>query len=189
MTARKSLLALVMCLLLTAACSRADRACRPDAQGAPVDPALLAFLSRARAAHHLADSQEEHHPEQALKTLRAVLDGPLPGRSETRPAEVLEVLADTSARVADLQSQAQDFEGAVRTLNRALPWVPEPSYFRGHLYEVLGIVEERRARALTQAGSPQAAEDAKNRALAAFEQSMTIQAEVIRTSSIDAGKR
>ena len=189
MTARVHVFALSLWLLLAFSCSRGDRSCRPEGSSAPVDPALLAFLSRARSAHHLADSQEERRPEQALTTLRAVLDGPLPGRAETRPAEVLEVLADTSARIADLQSQAQDFDGAAQSISKALPWVPEPSYFRGHLYEVLGIVEERRARALTQSGNVSAANDAKNRALTAFEQSMNIQAEVIRTSSADAGKR
>ncbi len=189
MTARAHILTLSLWLLLSFGCSRADRSCGAEAAGAPVDPALLAFLSRARAAHHLADAQEEQHPRQALTTLRAVLDGPLPGRPETRPAEVLEVLADTSARVADLQSQAQDYDAAVRSITKALPWVPEPSYFRGHLFEVLGIVEERRARALTQSGNAPAAEEAKNRALSAFEQSMSIQAEVIRTSSVNAGKR
>ena len=189
MTARGYILILSLWLLLIASCSRDNHSCGPESAGAPVDPALLAFLSRARAAHHLADSQEEQHPQAALTSLRAILDGPLPGRPETRPAEVLEVLADTSARVADLESQIEDYNRAVRSINAALPWVPEPSYFRGHLFEVLGIVEERRARALTQSGSAQAAEQAKNRALAAFEQSMSIQAEVIRTSSADAGKR
>jgi hypothetical protein len=90
--------------------------------------------------------------------------------------------------VADIESQAEDFETAVQSISKALPWVPEPSYFRGHLYEVLGLIEERRARALTRAGNTAAAELAKNRALTAFEQSMTIQAEVIRSSSSDAGK-
>jgi hypothetical protein len=189
MTARGHLLGLALCLLVTFACSHGERSCRPDNTGAPVDPALLAFLSRTRAAHHIADSLEDQHPQDALRTLRAVIEGPLPGRPETRPAEVLEVLADTSARVADLESQARDFDAAVLSISKALPWVPEPSYFRGHLYEVLGIVEERRARALTESGNAQAADQAKNRSLAALETSMSIQAEVIRTSFADAGKK
>ncbi len=183
------LLRLALCLLVTFACSHGERSCRPENMGAPVDPALLAFLSRARAAHHVADGLEEQHPQDALRTLRAVLEGPLPGRAETRPAEVLEVLADTTARVADLESQARDFDAAVLSISEALPWVPEPSYFRGHLYEVLGIVEERRARVLTESGNAQSADQAKNRSLAAFETSMSIQAEVIRTSSANAGKK
>jgi hypothetical protein len=187
MTARASAIALLVALLILG-CSRRERSCGPASGGAPVDPALLAFLSRARAAHHIADSQEEHQPQAALKTLRAIVEGPLPGRPGTRPAEVLEVLADTAARVADLESQANDFEAAVQSISNALPWVPESNYFRGHLYEVLGLVEERRSQALTRAGNAAAAELAKSRALLAFEQSMSIQAEVIRSSSADAGK-
>jgi hypothetical protein len=187
MTARASAIALLLALLILS-CSRGERSCGPSTGSAPVDAALLAFLSRARAAHHIADAQEEHQPQEALKTLLSIVEGPLPGRPDTRPAEVLEVLADTAARVADLESQAEDFEAAVHSVSNALSWVPEPSYFRGHLYEVMGLVEERRSRALTRAGNTAAAEAAKNRALLAFEQSMTIQAEVIRSSSTDAGK-
>lgn len=176
--------------MLIFGCSRRARSCDPGTTGsAPVDPALLAFLSRARSAHHLADAQEDQHPLQALLTLRSLLSGPLPGRPETRPAEVLEVLADTAARIADLESQAGDFEAAVQSVTGALPWVPEPSYFRGHLFEVLGLVEERRARALTKLGNVEASDRAKNQAVAAFEQSMSIQTEVIRLSSADAGKK
>jgi len=185
MTTRERTLTLLLGLLL----AHRDHACTADTTATPVDPALLAFLSRARSAHHIADSQEEQHPARALATLRTVLDGPLPGQAEARPAEVLEVLADTGARVADLESQGQDFDGAVQSVNRALAWVPQASYFRGHLYEVLGLVEERRAHALAQSGKGEAAEQAKGRALAAFEQSMSIQSEVIRALSVDAGKK
>jgi hypothetical protein len=189
MTARGLTCTLLLLALLCAGCSRRDRSCSPGGTGAPIDPALLAFLSRARAAHHLADNQEELHPDQALVTLRAVIHGPLPGRPETRPAEVREVLADTAARVADLESQRADFDGAARSVSAALPWVPEPSYFRGHLYEILGLVEERCAQSLSRGGNRVAADQAKDRALAAFEQSMNIQAEVIRSSSADAGTK
>ncbi len=189
MTTRGHACTLLLLVLICAGCSRRDRSCSPGGTGAPVDPALLAFLSRARAAHHLADNQEELHPERALVTLRAVINGPLPGRSETRPAEVREVLADTAARVADLESQSADYDAAAQSVSTALPWVPEPSYFRGHLYEILGLVEERRAQSLSRGGNLVAANQAKDRALAAFEQSMNIQAEVIRSSSADAGKK
>ena len=102
--------------------------------------------------------------------------------------EVREVLADTSARVADVESQLEQFENATQTLFGALPWVPDASYYRGHLFEVLGLVEERRTRALERQGNVKEAATARDRAMAAFEESMRIQADVIRTSSADAGK-
>ena len=189
MIAPRRVLSLLLAIIVAFGCNRPDRACSAGESTPPVDPALLAFLSRARAAHHAADAQEEQHAEQALIILRAIVDGPLPGRADARPAEVREVLADTGARIADLESQAQKYDAAVQSVNRALVWVPETNYFRGHLYEVLGLVEERRAHLLAQSGDVAGAEQAKNRALAAFEQSMGIQAEVIRTFSVDAGKK
>jgi len=189
MTARGRTLILLLAVLLAVGCTRHDHACSTETVTTPVDPALLAFLSRARSAHHIADGQEEQHPELALATLRTIVDGPLPGRAEARPAEVREVLADTGARIADLESQRQDFEGAVKSVAKALLSVPDPSYFRGHLFEVLGLVEERRAQFLSHAGKAAESEQARARALAAFEQSMSIQAEVIRAISPDAGNK
>jgi len=189
MTARGRTLILLLVALLAFGCTRRDHACSTEVAATLVDPALLAFLSRARSAHHIADSQEEQHPEQALTTLRAIVNGPLPGRASARPAEVREVLADTGARIADLESQRQDFEGAALSVAKALVSVPDPSYFRGHLFEVLGLVEERRAHSLAQAGKAAESEQARGRALAAFEQSMSIQAEVIRALSPDAGNK
>ena len=173
---------------LDVGCDRQDRDCTPTETRAAVDPALMSFLSRARAAHHLADNQEQSQPAQALETLRSVLSGPRPGSPNHLAPEVREVLADTSARVADVESQLEQFENATQTLFGALPWVPDASYYRGHLFEVLGLVEERRTRALERQGNVKEAASARDRAMAAFEESMRIQAEVIRTSSADAGK-
>lgn len=169
-------------------CSRQDRDCTPTETRAVVDPALMSFLSRARAAHHLADNQEQGQSAQALATLRSVLSGPRPGSPNHLAAEVREVLADTSARVADIESQLDQFENATQTLLDALAWVPDASYYRGHLFEVLGLVEERRTRALERQGNVKEAASARDRAMAAFEESMKIQAEVIRNASADAGK-
>lgn len=188
MTARGLALRVLLGLVIVCGCSRRERPCEADPSGAPVDPALLAFLSRARAAHHMADAQEDAHPDRALSTLRTVIEGPLPGKADARPPEVREVLADTGARIADLESRAQKYDEAVQSIDRALLWVPEMNYFRGHLYEVLGLVEERRAHSLAQSGNGAGAEVAKSRALTAFERSMGIQAEVIRSLSADAGK-
>ncbi len=175
-------------LQLTLGCSRSQRDCSASESQPIVEPGLLSFLSRARAAHHLADNQERTHPEQALATLRAVLNGPKPGTPSGLTPEVREVLADTAARVADMESSLGRFNEATRTVHEALGWVPDVSYFRGHLFEVMGLIEERLARTLDQQQKPSEAQIARSRAMAAFEQSMEIQAEVIRTASADAGK-
>jgi hypothetical protein len=163
-----------------ASCSLRDRTCSESGNaGAPIDPDLMAFLSRARAAHHLADLREDTEPLAAAAALVAVVDGPIPGRDHARPAEAREVLADTQARIADLQSRNSEFDTALEHIESGLRLVPEVSYFRGHLFETRGLVEQRRSDYLTQRSEREAAQAAKIRALEAFEIAMQIQAEVI----------
>jgi tetratricopeptide (TPR) repeat protein len=132
-----------------ATCKEVDDSTAPRASAVPVDPALLAFLSRARAAHHRADLLEENRPRAAVEVLEAFLDGPLP-QGGTSLAEVREVLADTYARTADLRSQIGDYATATLHVARGLELAPEASYLRGHLFEVRGLVEERLAGAKRQ---------------------------------------
>jgi tetratricopeptide (TPR) repeat protein len=179
-------LLLLLALVLAAiggACARGPGGSAPsDDAGAPVDPALLAFLSRAKSAHHQADIYEsDEQLDEAIRALQALVDGPAPGGSggET-PPEVREVLADTLARLADLKSQLGRFDPASDDVERGLGLARETTYFRGHLFEVRGLVEERRSKSLAEQGQGDTAEQAKKRALDAFEKSMTIQAEVIK---------
>ncbi|MEZ4225011.1 MAG: hypothetical protein R3B13_28920 [Polyangiaceae bacterium] len=154
-----------------------DAPSEPAAQ--PVDPPLLAFLSRARSAHHIADEHEEaKRLDKAILALRGVVSGPIPSSNPLRP-EVREVLADTRARLADLESQQGNFDVAAKDIDAGLELVPERTYFRGHLFEVRGLLEDRRAKALSAEGKSADALAAKQRALSAFETSMEIQAEVI----------
>jgi hypothetical protein len=175
--------ALVLLLLLVFACARKPdelEPCHDDKSARPVDPTLLAFLSRARAAHHLADQAEASHDlVAALKALRQVTDGPRPLGNAAGAPEVNEVLADTLAREADLESQRGDHDAASRLVEQGLGLVPTTTYFRGHLFEVRGIAEERRAAKLAAEGSQADAAKAKARALEALEEAMRIQAEVI----------
>jgi hypothetical protein len=97
----------------------------------------------------------------------------------TPPPEAREVLADTRARLADLESRRGRFDDAAKHVDRGLEQAREVTYFRGHLFEVRGLVEERRAKQLRDKGDTAGADAAKKRALDAFEQSMDIQAEVI----------
>jgi len=149
----------------------------------PIDPTLLAFLSRSRAAHHRADAFEEKAQlQRALAELDRIVDGPLP-QADQPYVEVGEVLADTRARMADLRSQLGEHDRALRDVEAGLRLASGPTYFRGHLFEVRGLVEERRAKALRESGNDDAAEQARRQALTAFEQAMKIQEEVIRKSA------
>jgi hypothetical protein len=179
----RAALLVALSLGVFAACSKhtePERCPEPQA-GAPVDPALLAFLSRARAAHHRADDPEQRGDlKGAVRELEALLAGPtLPGGAP----EAREVLADTRARLADLRSRDGDYDRAEADVTEGLRLVPEKSYFRGHLFEVRGLSEERRSKALASAGDAARADAAKARALSAFQEAMEIQAAVIERAA------
>ena len=172
-------------LLALSGCSRAPseqaaRCSELDA-GTPVDPLLLAFLSRARAAHHLADDHEaDSDLAAAIAALGGLVAGPLPRASSTELApEVREVLADTRARLADLRSRQGAFEPALADVRAGLELVPDPNYFKGHLLETEGLVEERHAKALEKS-DPVAADALRKRAIGLLEQAMAVQSEVIQ---------
>ncbi|MCC6555364.1 MAG: hypothetical protein IT372_20580 [Polyangiaceae bacterium] len=192
--------ALACAALVTAAIAGCAPRSRDDAQGtgrpaggAPacscepvpvVDPTLLAFLSKARAAHHQADvSIEAGDRAAAIRALERVVSGPAPrapGALEGGALpEVAEVTADTRARLADLRSQQGDFDAALRDVEAGLSLARAPSHFRGHLVEVRGLVEERRAKALDERGERDAAARARQAAVAAFQEAIAIQDEVI----------
>jgi tetratricopeptide (TPR) repeat protein len=180
-------LALLLVLpALGLACSRHERdvpptPCPEVEAPAAVDPALLGFLSAARSAHHVADLREGSGDlAGATQALEALLEGPKPPGE--RP-EVKEVLSDTHARLADLYSRQGKLDLAQRAISEGLELAPGPTYFRGHLFEVRGLLEERQAEALAKAGKADDAKKAKDRALSAFEEAMRIQRTVIEDTA------
>ena len=145
--------------------------------GKVVDPVLLAFLSQARSAHHLADQREATSDVPgALRSLEALTQSPRPPGDSP---EVGEVLADTHARIADLLSRAGRFDQAAEAVDLGLREAKDPTYFRGHLFEVRGLLEERREKALRANGRGQEADQARERSLTAYEEAMKVQAGVI----------
>jgi hypothetical protein len=175
----------LVALMLAASCKREEPRpsnCVEIDAGAPVDPLLLAFLSRARAAHHVADNQESGGDLAAsLAPLSSLVEGPLPKTAGQLGPEVREVLADTRARMADLRSRLGAFEQALADVHAGLEQVPEASYFRGHLLETEGLVEERHAKAL-EATDPAAAAATRKRAIELLEQAMAVQSRVIEAA-------
>lgn len=170
-----------ICLLaLLSGCAKKEAGgtapCTCASTAGVVDQALVAFLSKARAAHLRADVLEEKDPAGALSSLEGVVTGPVPKAAP----EAREVLADTRARLAELRTRAGAFDDARREVEQGLALVPETSYFRGHLFEVLGFVEEKQAEARAKAGDPMGAEAARKRAVEASEKAVLIQDEVIR---------
>jgi hypothetical protein len=151
-----------------------------------VDPALVAFLSKARAAHHRADlAEQEGDRAAAIAAVSTIVDGPRPPATP----ELVEVLADALARRADLRSQAGDLDGADADVDAGLALATATTHFRGHLLEVRGLVAERRAERLAAAGDAAGAAAARERAIRAFEAAIDVQDEVIRGALEDVGPR
>ena len=181
--------AFLLCCLCGAlglsACSRPERGalerCAEQDAGTPVDPLLLAFLSRARSAHHLADDLESGGDLRAAAApLASLVAGPLPHVNGAQLApEVNEVLADTLARLADLHSRLGAFDQALADVRAGLEHASDPNYFQGHLLETQGLVEERHAKAL-EPTDPSAAAAARSRAIALLEAAMAVQSGVIQ---------
>ena len=188
---RSSLLAcLVAALALGAGCARRDpgggSVTAPDA-GPPVDVALMAFLSEARARHHEANIREASGDVRgAMAALEKLVAAPRPRGAAAYP-EIDEVLADAYARIAELAIRAGDLDAADRALEAGLGHAPEATYFRGHLLEVRGIALESRAAALTDAGHGEEAARARSRALELLQQAIDVQEKVIGRALGDAG--
>ena len=112
----------------------------------------------------------------AVRVLAELVKKPeaIPDRIEAR-----EVVADTRARLADYKSQLGQFAQAREEVRAGMQLAQDPTYFRGHLFEVQGLVAERQAKELKAAGQLAAAKKAEADALDAFEKAMSVQEQVI----------
>ena len=157
--------------------------------GTAVDLELMAFLSEARALHHEANVREDASDlAGAIAAMQKLVHATRP-HPEARIPEIEEVLADAYARLAELDVRAHDVDGASAAVREGMAHAPDATYFRGHLLEVGGIVEETRASLLADAGKSDEAAKARTRALASLEEAVDVQDKVIGRALGDAGAR
>jgi tetratricopeptide (TPR) repeat protein len=146
----------LVAIALAIACA-AERKTGTSDEGA-VDTELMAFLSEARALHHEANLKEDSGDVAgAIGAMERLTQAQRPHPSRPAP-EVDEVLGDAYARLAELRLKKGDLDQAAESVARGLEHTPDPTYFKGHLLEVKGLVEETRAAQLTDAGKPEEAE-------------------------------
>jgi tetratricopeptide (TPR) repeat protein len=156
------------------------------AQAPAVDSSLMAFLSLARSAHHQADLKEEAGDlPGAIEALDKIISGAV-GAVASR-FEAREVLADTRARLSDLRGQLGKHDDAEREIVEGLLFAPKDSYFEGHLHEMRGVNEERRAKVLAESGDRTGGEAARKKALESFDRAIDVQDRVIRKELSNAG--
>lgn len=147
-----------------------------------VDMDLMAFLSEARALHHQANIKEESNDlPGAAAAMKRLVGARRPHEGTTTP-EVEEVLADAYARLAELELRQGALDAAAASVKAGLAHAPAPTYFRGHLIEVEGLIEEARAAGLADAGKPEDAARARERAIQLLEEVVRIQDQVIQRS-------
>ena len=151
-----------------------------------VDMELMAYLSRARALHHEANLKEEMGDKKgAVDAMERLTSQPF-ARAAT--PEVEEVLSDAFARRAELELGMGELDSASRSIAQGLTHAKEPTYFRGHLVEVSGLLDEARSHALADAGKPAEAKLAQERALAELETAIDIQNKVLSGLLGDGGR-
>jgi hypothetical protein len=155
---------------------------------AVVDMELMAFLSEARALHHQANLKEEIGDlTGAAGSMERLVGARRP--HEGKAPEVQEVLADAYARLAELRlrergdaRRATALDRAAEAVKAGLVYAPEPTYFRGHLIEVEGLIEEARANELADGGRLEAAVRSREKAIQLLEEVVRIQDQVIQRS-------
>jgi tetratricopeptide (TPR) repeat protein len=154
------------------------RACPCEEPSArPVDTKLMAWLSKARTLHHLADlGENEGTVDKAIAPLEQLVGGMTPPGPSP---EVDEVLADTYARLAELRTRKGELDRAEADVAKGLERAPGKSYFRGHLLEVRGLVYEKLSASLAKAGKGAEAEEARQKAMRASVEAVRLQDEVI----------
>lgn len=147
-----------------------------------VDTEIMAFLSEARALHHQANLAEEGSDlDGAIRAMDRLVAARRPHPERSTP-EVEEVLADAYARLAELRLKKGDVDPAALAVKSGLEHVAEATYFRGHLIEVEGLIEESRAARFADAGKSVEAAKAREHAIALLEEVVKIQDQVIQRS-------
>ncbi|MDB4940683.1 MAG: hypothetical protein JWP97_217 [Labilithrix sp.] len=156
----------------------------------PVDTETMAFLSEARALHHRANLAEDEGDLPGAAAAMDRLVGARRPHPATRTPEVEEVLADAYARLAELRLKKGELDVAGAAVASGLEHAAEATYFRGHLVEVQGLVEEARAAQLADAGRVTDAKRARDHAIELLEEVVKIQDQVIQRSlAQDGGSR
>jgi tetratricopeptide (TPR) repeat protein len=144
----------------------------------------MAWLSKARTLHHLADlGENEGAVDRAIAPLEQLVGGMTPPGPSP---EVDEVLADTYARLAELRARKGELDRAEADVVKGLERAPGKTYFRGHLLEVRGLVYEKLSASLAKAGKGAEAEEARQKAMRASLEAVQLQDEVI-AGTLDKG--
>jgi tetratricopeptide (TPR) repeat protein len=169
MKGRGILLVWTLVASLAAGCAD-ERECACP-QGKLLDRELMVLLSTARAYHHQADIHlQQGSVDQAVATVRKILQLDL----SSRWPEAEEVRLDATARLAKLLlGQGKEAE-ALETVRKGLSGAQRESFYLSNLHSVRGEILEKRSKRLDSEGQKEEARQVAREAIAAFEESITI---------------
>ena len=179
-------LALVTALVLLAlGCGKRDG--HVD-EGGAFDLETMAYLSEARALHHQAGIKEDSGDlAGAVAALGRLTAAARPHPERTTP-EVEEVLVSLPAvNEAAVELRMGNTDAALASVHEGLRHAETPTFFRGHLLEVEGLVEKARGGALADAGREAEARAARERAIDLLDQAVKVQEGVILAALRDGG--
>jgi hypothetical protein len=150
--------------------------CAAEEPPRAVDERLLAALGLAQGYQHQADELAElGDRDQAIARVQKVLEIPFPQGSP----EGEDVRLDAWGRLAELRLDGGDEPGAEAAVESGLGEAHRVSYFKARLFAVRGRVLQARAARLREAGEAEASRQASRDAIAAFEQSIELNREVL----------
>lgn len=150
--------------------------CAAEEQPRAVDEQLLAALGLAQGYQHQADELAElGRRDEALARVQQVLEIPFPRGAP----EGEDVRLDAWGRLGELRLDGGDEAGAEAAVAQGLGEAHRASYFKARLFAVRGRVLQARAARLREAGDVEASRQASRDAIAAFEQSIEINREVL----------
>ena len=143
-----------------------------------VNQQLMLALSQAKNLHHKAGIYlTEGNLDAAIIALQGILSVPFPQGAP----EADDVRFDARARLAKLFLQKQQLQQALAIVDEGLAQAQRKSFFVANLYTVQGEIYEAQAqRADTTA---EQAAQARRRAIAAYDESIAINAALQRTFS------
>jgi len=171
---------IALAFVLAIGCARDSG--EPQGGAPPIDTEVMAYLSEARALHHQANLKEEAGDVPGAVSAMERLVAARRPHPEAKLPEVEEVLADAYARLAELELKRSGLPAASKAIESGLAHAPEPTYFRGHLVEVQGLVMEATAAELSDAGKKDEAAKAREKAIGLLEEVVKIQDQVIQKS-------
>jgi tetratricopeptide (TPR) repeat protein len=165
----KSVLVHLGMLVLVAGCSDSRLCPCPDKK--VLDKELMLLLSSARSLHHQADLYlQQGDVEQAIATVQRILKLKL----DSKWAEAEEARLDASARLAKLLLGQDKEEEALQAVASGITGARRQSFYLSNLHSVRGEILQHRSKRLDEAGEKASAKQAAREAIAAFEQSISI---------------